>query len=165
MAAVTFYPSVHLGLVYFSVCYTSIIFFFTARLQAHTPVRPWGGSAAPPPPQGAGTTESLGILKAIPFGRGSRSCRPRPFVEQRRKLSPNQGSPGPRSPAVGPAAPCQAVCKGQRNGKSQSLTRVHDPCGQGSQTHQVRTWSQRKKGRSAISPSQGKAPVGGFLDQ
>ena len=49
---------------------------------------------------------------------------------------------------------------GQHNGKSQSLTRVHDPCGQGSQTHQVRTWSQRKKGRSAISPSQGTAPVG-----
>ena len=59
-----------------------------------------------------------------------------------------------------PTAPCQAVCKGQRNGKSQSLTRVHNPCGQGSQTHQVRTWSQRKKGRSAISPSQGTAPVG-----
>ena len=54
---------------------------------------------------------------------------------------------------------------GQHNGKSQSLTRVHDPCVQGSQTHQVRTWGQRKKGRSAISPSLGTAPVRDFLDQ
>ena len=133
--------------------------FFYSPLHRLTPL------STPPAPQGAGTTESLGVLKALPFGRGSRSCRPRPFVAQRRKLSPNQGSPGPRSPAVQPPTPCQAVCKGQRNGKSQSLIRVHDLCGQGSQTHQVRTWSQRKKGRSAIRPSQGKAPVGGFLDQ
>ena len=139
-------------MLYFSI-------FFYSPLHRLTPL------SAPPPPQGAGTTESLGVLKVLPFGRGSRSCRPCPFVAQRRKLSANQGSPGPRSPAVQPPTPCQEVRKGHRNGKSQSLARVHNPCGQGSQTHQVRTWGQRKKGRSAISPSQRKSPVGGFLDQ
>ena len=139
-------------MLYFSI-------FFYSPLHRLTPL------SAPPPPQGAGTTESLGVLKVLPFGRGSRSCRPCPFVEQRKKLSANQGSPGPRSPAVQPPTPCQAVCKGQRNGESQSLTRVHDPCVQGSQTHRVHMWGQRKKGRSAIRPSQRKAPVGGFLDQ
>ena len=134
--------------------YVILQYFFYIPLHRLTPL------STPPAPQGAGTTESLGVLKALLFGRGTRSCRPCPFIEQRRKLSPNQGSPRPRSPAVQPPTPCQAVCKGQRHGKSQSLTRVLNPCGQGSQTHQVRTWSQRKKGRSAISPSLGTAPVG-----
>ena len=80
-------------------------------------------------------------------------------------MSPNQGSLGPRLPAAWPTAPCQAVYKGERNGKSQSLTQVHHPCGQGSWTHCECTWSQRKKGRSAIDPSQGTAPVGVLLDQ
>ena len=146
-------------------CYTSIIFFLQPGSQAHTPVHPRGGSAAPPPPQGAETTDSLGILTVIPFRWGSRGHRPRPFVEQRRKLSPNQGIPGLRSPAVRPTTPCQAICKGQRNGKSQSLTRLHNPRGQSSRTHRERTWSQRKNGRSALGPSLGTAPVGVLLDQ
>ena len=40
MTAVTFYASVHLELVYFSVCYTSI--FFTARFTGSHPVCPLG---------------------------------------------------------------------------------------------------------------------------
>ena len=105
MTAVTFYPSVHLGLVYFSVCYTSIFFFTTRFTGSHLSTR--GGSTAPPPPQKAGTTESLGVLRAFPFGRGSRSCRPSPFSEQRKKLSPDQGSPRLRSPAAWPTAPAR----------------------------------------------------------
>ena len=72
------------------------------------------GEAQPPhllPGSGGTDHKEPGRPRALLFGWGSQGHRPSPFSEQRRKLNPDQGSPGPGSPAAWPATPCRAVRK------------------------------------------------------
>ena len=71
MTAVTFYVSVHLGLVYFSVCYTSIFFLHPAS-QAHTPVCPTSSPGGrdhrePGRPEGVPVWAGFPKLQALPL--------------------------------------------------------------------------------------------------
>ena len=95
MTAVTFYASVHLGLVYFSVCYTSM-FFLQPASQAHTPVRPTSS------PGGRDHRES-GRPEGAPIWAGFPKLQALPLrcAEEETESQPGQ----PRAQVASSAAP------------------------------------------------------------